>query len=147
MASEIRAGFTRDLTEVSERLEAVEHGLARLLGDVVTDSTRPLIAEIKGLLPFDPTHRGWRGRHRRRDPGHIRDSIRALVDRRGLAIRTTHPGGPVHWWGGSISPRKTTIDIAHAPGAGDDFTTRKADQIGRDLDEAVGRLLAEHGLR
>jgi hypothetical protein len=146
MASTIRAGFGHDLTEVADALEAVEFGLSEKLRQLTVEKAGPLATEIRALLPFDPRHRGWRGHPKRRDPGHIRDSVQAVHDQRGLAIRTSHPGGAVHWFGGTINPRTTDITIRHSPGAGDEFTSRKADEIGRELAEAVDRLLDESGL-
>lgn len=150
MASAIKAGFGHELDHLRADLESVEIGLGRLVAEVAKPKLAPLIAEMQKLLPFDPSHRGWRGEHKDRDPGHIRDSLRGGTFARGgtsgLTVYTTHPGGPVHWWGGTISPRKAEIEITAKPGAGEQFTAKTADQVGQDVKEALDRLLAEHGL-
>lgn len=145
MASTIRASF-RNIADVQAALESVELGLGRLIGDVAKEQLTPIIHEVQTLLPFDPTHRGWKGEHKRPDPGHIRDSVVGGVTGNALTIRSTHPGGPVHWWGGTIAPRGAEITIERRLGAGPDFTSRKAEQVGRDVENALDRLCREHGL-
>lgn len=149
MANIIRGGFTHTLEEVRDSLEAVEDGLGRLVGETGKTHLAPLIAEVKGLLPYDSTHRGWRGWNpttwKARDPGHIRDSITGGVTATSFTVVTTHPGGSVHWWGGSIKPAGSTIRIEHLPGAGDDFTSREAETVAADIDRALGQLLRRHG--
>lgn len=151
MASYIKAGFEHDLAELRADLESVELGLGSLVAKVAKPKLAPLIAEMQKLLPFDPSHRGWRGEHKHPDPGHIRDSLRGgtftRADSSGLTVYTSHPGGPVHWWGGTISPREAEIQIKARPGAGDQFTAKTAEKVGQDVKEALDRLLAEHGLK
>lgn len=146
MAMTVTADFTHDIVEVLEDLEAVEEGLGRILGDVIVREMKPVIAEMKRLLPRDPAHRGWRGWNSSwrapRDPGHIRESLVAEVMRnRGARVRTTHPGGPVWWWGGSIAPSGHVITIRKHSQAGEDFTLRQADEIGQKIEDAIDRLL------
>lgn len=150
MASYVKAGFGRDLRLLQEELDAIDVGLARLVKDTANAHVGPIIAEVQALLPFDPEHRGWKrgGRGRkRRDPGHIRDSVHAdPLSRGALTIVSSHSGGPVHWWSGTIAPKGTEIKIERRPGAGADYVSRKADEVGRDVADALDRLIAEHGL-
>lgn len=146
MALTIKAGFGTDLVELAEDLEAVEHGLSKLLGEIIGEKVQPIVAEMQGLLPYDSAHRGWRGETKRRDPGHIRDSLKGELNRSGAVIRTSHPGGPVHWWGGVISPRNAEIEIRKHPEGGEDFTSSKAEEVGRALEDAVERFLQRRGL-
>lgn len=143
--SEIRGSFP-DLRELQRDLESVELGLGRLIGEVAREKLGPVIGEIQALLPFDPSHRGWRGNHKRADPGHIRDSPKGTVTGNSLRIQSAHPGAGVQWWSGTIAPRGTTITIERRPGAGADFTSRKAKEVERDLQQAYDRLAREHGL-
>jgi hypothetical protein len=145
MASEIKATFP-DLRELQRDLESVELGLGHLVAEVAAEQLGQIIAEVQALLPFDPEHRGWRGKHKRPDPGHIRDSVKGAVSGNSLIVRSTHPGGPVHWWSGTIAPRGTELTIERRPGAGPDFVSSKEAQVGRDLQQAYDRLAREHGL-
>lgn len=146
MASTIKAGFGHDLQELIRDLDSFEFGLGKLVGEVAREQLGPVVAEVPALLPFDPEHRGWRGKHKRPDPGHIRASVKGSTAGNSLTVRTTHPGGPVHWWSGTIAPRGHEITITRRPGAGPDFVSRKAAQVGRDVEAALDRLKSEHGL-
>lgn len=149
MPSAVTIAFP-DLQSLRQDLDSVELGLGRLVGEVGRKKLAPLVAEVQGLMPFDPSHRGWRGHDEtwraKDDPGHIRDSVTGGSARDRFTVYTTHPGGPVHWWGGSIRPRGVSIAIHHEAGAGEDFTSVKADEVARDLDSALGELLDLHRL-
>lgn len=138
-----------DLQEVQQDLDAVEIGLASLVAKVAKEQLGPVIAEVEKHLPYDPSHRGWAGWNpswKHKDPGHIRDSIEGSSDRGGLVIRTTHPGGPVHWWGGTIAPSGHPITITRQAGAGKDFQSTTANKVAHDVENALDRLCREHGL-
>lgn len=139
------------LTEVQQDLEAVRLGLGSLVGEVSKKELGPLIAEVEQHLPYDPAHRGWRGFKKgdwkaSKDPGHIKASVVGGVAGNSLTIRSTHPGGPVHWWGGTIAPSGTPIHIERQAGAGPDFESRTADKVARNVESALDRLCREHGL-
>lgn len=147
----INAGFGRDLDQVRADLDAVQVGLGKLIAQTAKDELRPIVSEVEQLLPFDPTHRGWKGWNpagwkAKRDPGHIRASVRGGTTTKVLTVYTTHPGGPVHWWGGKIAPAGTTIEIRHRPGAGAEFTSKTSDKVANDLGRALDQLCAAHGL-
>lgn len=142
----LKTGFGHTLDDVRRDLDSVEIGLGRLVGEVGKRKLGPLIAEVQALMPFDPTHRGWRGEHKAPDPGHIRESITGSSSASRFSVVTTHPGGPVHWWGGTIRPRKTPIEIHHEAGAGEDFVSKTGDEVAADIESALDHLLRRHGL-
>lgn len=146
MALTVKAAFGHDLEKLRRDLDAVEVGLGRLVGEVAKEELTPVLAEVAGLLPHDPLHRGWRGKEKRQDPGHISDSVRGSTDATGLLVYSSHPGGPVHWWGGTIEPRQHTIEIHSPAGAGREFVSKEAEAVGRRVDDALDRLMTEHGL-
>lgn len=150
MALIVKARFGHDLDELRADLESVESGLGKLVGEVGKRKLGPLVAEVQGLMPFDPEHRGWppgdEGKPDPEDPGHIRDSIKGGSSATRFNVYTTHPGGPVHWWGGAIRPRGPTITIEHAPGAGEDFISKVDEDVVADIDDALDRLLRRNGL-
>lgn len=145
MALILKARFGHDLDEVRQALDAVEVGLGKLVGEVGSKKLGPLIAEVQGFLPYDPTHRGWpptdMGEPDPLDPGHIRDSVTGSSDSSRFNIITTHPGGPVHWWGGTIRPRGVPITIRKEAGAGEDFTSKVEEDVARDVTQALDDLL------
>jgi hypothetical protein len=138
-----------DLQAVRDSLDALEVGLAPLVGKTAAKRLGPVIAEVEQHLPYDPTHRGWKGwdpSWASKDPGHVRSSVVGAATGNGLVIRSTHPGGPVHWWGGTIAPSGHPITITRQPGAGLDFAAKTADKVARDVENALDRLCREHGL-
>lgn len=139
-----------DIDALRRDLDSVEIGLGWLVGEVGREKLQPLVAEVQGLMPFDARHRGWPpgdiGEPDPEDPGHIRDSIKGTSSATRLSVATTHPGGPVHWWGGTIRPRGTPIEIHNEAGAGEDFTSRVADEVVRDVEDALDSLLRRHHL-
>jgi hypothetical protein len=144
----IKAGFP-NLQDVQDDLEAVEIGAGRLVNDVAKKQLGPVVAEVEQHLPYDPQHRGWKGwdaSWASRDPGHIRDSVVGSTAGGGLTVRSTHPGGPVHWWSGTIAPSGTPITITRQAGAGPDFQSKTADKVALDVENALDRLCREHGL-
>lgn len=146
----ITAAFDHDINEVEESLAAVERDVGKLIREVAKRELAPVVASIKALLPYDPAHRGWKGHdstwHAKKDPGHIRDSVVAAVAGNSLVVRSTHPGGPVHWWGGTIRPRSSVIEIHPRPGGGAEFVTAEAERAGDRFDSALGELLHSHNL-
>lgn len=146
MALILKARLGHDLDELRRDLDSVELGLGKLVGDVGKRKLGPLVRDVKALMPFDPTHRGWKGEHKAPDPGHVRDSISGTATRARFSVVTTHPGGPVHWWGGTISPRRAAITIHGRPGGGDEFIDRTAEEVVAEIDKALDDLLRRHGL-
>lgn len=153
MASYVRAGFGRDLAALIADLESVEIGLGRIVAETLVPKLDPLVAEIRALMPFDPSHRGWRAartrqsRRKRRDPGHIRDSVRGGMRGSTLVIEAGHPGGAPTWWAPShIEPKGSVIELKHRPGTGHDFESAAAEEVGRAVQQAYDRLAREHGL-
>lgn len=144
MALTVRAGF-HDVEEVRRDLDSLEVGLSKVVSVFARRRFGPVLAEVQGLMPFDSEHRGWRGHdaswHDPEDPGHIRASVTGRPLAGGFAIETSHPGGPVHWWGGAIRPRESVIEIHHLAGAGEDFVSKEAEDAGRRFDEDVEREL------
>lgn len=146
MGSTVKASVP-DLRDLERQLLALDTRLKGLVGDVARSKLGPLVREVSEAFPFDPAHRGWGraktrpSRGKRRDPGHIRDSVAGTVDRGQLAIRTTHPGGAVHWWGGTIAPKGASIRIPQS--GGEDFSSRKAREVADAVAVALERLLRE----
>lgn len=149
MALRLSARFGHDLEDLRQDLDSVEVGLGKLVGEVGKRKLAPLVAEVQGLMPYDPEHRGWpagdRGERDPQDPGHIQDSVHGGVARNSFTVFTTHPGGPVHWWGGTIRPQGPVITIVPQAGAGEEFTSKVGDEVVADIDNALGDLLRRHG--
>lgn len=150
MASFVKAGFGRDLNQARLDLDSVGIGLGKLVSERAKEKLTPILSEVRALLPYDSTHRGWDGFDpswkAKRDPGHIRDSVKGGTLGNTLTVYSSHPGGPTHWWSGTISPKGHPLTIHHLPGAGQDFVSKTADRVGRDVADALDRLCAEHGL-
>lgn len=152
MALVLKASFGHDLDELRADLEAVEIGLGRLVNKVGKRKLAPLVAEVQALMPFDAEHRGWpagdRGEPDPEDPGHIRESVKGGIGTTSnrFGIFTTHPGGPVHWWGGTIRPKGHTITIHPEPGAGEEFVSKTADEVVAAVDDEFDQLLRRNRL-
>lgn len=143
MASTIRIKVP-DMRELRADLESVELGLGRALNEAALLAAEPILAEAKRLAPFDAEHRGWKGAQAD-DPGHIRDSLHVRPAPYGAALYTTHPGAPVHEFGGTIAPNGHPFRITQklfAQTAGE----TQAGQAAERADEALERLLREHNL-
>lgn len=144
MAATIHIGVP-DLRDLRADLDAVQIGLGRQVNKALATSAKPIAALARDLAPFDATHRGWRWNHPYPDPGHIRDNIKARGAAYGAAIVSTHPGGPVHEFGGSIAPRGKPIQIertAYTQKAG----ATLGERVERDAMDALDELLDRHNL-
>ena len=131
------------LVELRKDLDSAELGLGREVNRVARAMAYPVVAETARNAPFDPEHRG----HPDDDLPHIKDSFSVRVIPGGAAIVTSHPGGPVWEFGGTIYPQgpDQPIDIpeyAMARRAGED----KADEAEAAAGRAVDRLLRQHNL-
>lgn len=139
MASSIRAAWA-GLADTQRDLDAVEHGIGRLVPAAVAAAAEPIVARARALTPVGPGPRG---------PGdalpHIAATLYAQPRGSGAAIVSTHPGGPVLEYGGTIAPRGTPITIKSQA-----MAHRAADAtlaaVDRDLEQRLNALLREHGL-
>jgi phage gpG-like protein len=130
------------LRELLRDLDAIDEEIGRAVREAIAAGAEPILRRANTLAPFDPLHRGHR-KGAKTDPGHIRDSLYLEPAPGGARLRTTHPGAPVHHWGGTIAPRGTAITIrakefASKAGREVDIT----DHVAREID----RLLAAHNL-
>lgn len=150
MAVLLKARFRNDLRELRADLESVERGMGRLVGEVGKRELAPLVAEVQGLMPFDSTHRGWKSHdenwNAKEDPGHIRESVSGVSSANRFSVVTTHPGGPVHWWGGQIRPHGGEITIRPEAGAGENFVSKVEADVVDAIDDALDQLLRRHRL-
>lgn len=144
MASTVRIAAP-DTRELSRDLEAVEIGLGRALHQAIADAAEPIVLpEAKRLAPFDAEHRGWKG-SAENDPGHIRDSLHLRAAPYGAALFTTHPGAPVHEFGGTIAPSGHPFYIAPKAFAQTAGETREG-ALAERVDQAIDRFLRQHNL-
>lgn len=142
MPSTIRLSIS-DLREIRADLEAVEDGLGAAVDRAILQVAAPVLGRAERLAPYDSTHRGHRGSDE--DPGHIRDSLHMRPTPYGAALYSTHPGAPVHEYGGTIAPKGTPFFIppqAYALTAGESH----ADALERKATVEVDRLLRHHDL-
>lgn len=150
MALILKARFRHDLEELRRDLDSVEVGLGKLVSEVGKKKLAPLVAEVQGLMPFDPQHRGWpagdEGKPDSEDPGHIRDSVKGGSSATRFNVYTTHPGGPWHWWGGTIRPKGHPITIRPEAAPGTDFVSKVEHDVVDSIDDALDGLLRRHGL-
>jgi phage gpG-like protein len=133
----VKGPDTRDLLY---ELSLVSKDLKRTVEAALVDAAKPVLAQARRNAPYDPSHRGWRGNTAASDPGHIRDSLELRKAPYGVALTTSHPGAPVHHWGGHIAPRGDPI---YFPGT--EFATRAAEQqagaVSNRVETAIDRLL------
>lgn len=138
-----------DLPGLLQDIQAVDRDLAREVRQAIAQAAEPIVTLAEQYAPHDPTHRGWKGWHSgwaSKDPGHIKDSL--FIRRTGGAtveLRTRHPGGPVHHWGGTIAPSGSPIRIErseYAIRAGEE----RIDDVADRVQNAVDHLLTRHNL-
>lgn len=144
MASTVRIA-SGDLRELRRDLDAVEVGLGREVSKALLSAAEPMLATAVAGAPFDATHRGWKGRDVEDDPGHLRESLHLQPTPYGVALYTTHPGGAVHEYGGTIAPKGHPFTIkrsAFAETAGETHAGR----LERRAEDSVDDLLRRHNL-
>lgn len=137
-----------DLRGAVEALEDVEKGMGRRVREAILEAARPILTQAIKNAPYDEAHRGWASWNsqtwKHADPGHVRDALEIRTASYGAAITTSHPGGPAHEFGGTISPSGHPITIdktAYAERAGD----TQADRVEAAGQRAIDVLLREHG--
>jgi hypothetical protein len=109
MADTIRASF-QNLNEVRRQLNAIEIGLPKELTSELEESSRYLVGLTRLLTPVGPGPGPWLG-HSDDDLPHMRDMFEVQARGGTIALITTHPGGLVHEWGGTIQPAGQPITI------------------------------------
>lgn len=143
MASRLYVKADRAFDDLLAELRRVDREMEGRVAQAIVRGSDPILAQARRNAPYDPTHRGHRHAHAQgSDPGHIRDSLGLRAAPYGAALYTTHPGAPVHHWGGSIAPRGTPIYFERS-----EFATRageqKADRVAEAVDREIDRLLSD----
>ena len=132
-----------DLRHLLLDLDAIDRDLGREVRQAIVDASEPILETARKGAPYDPAHRGHKGNEA--DPGHIRDSLHVRKAPYGAALYATHPGAPVHHWGGTIAPRGTPISIE-----GDEFATKAgqlhAGRVSERVERSIDSLLRSHNL-
>ena len=132
------------LRDLLRDLDAIDKDFGQTVRQAIVRAADPILAQAKRNAPYDPTHRGHRHHlGSAADPGHIRDSLFIEEAPRGANLRTTHPGAPVHHWGGTIAPRGTSITIKRQ-----EFASRAGQQtdISDRVEREIAALLEAHNL-
>lgn len=163
-----------DAKDVADNLDAIADGLDRPISNVLGAGARKIAVGAHELMRERPEG-AWKGSSGAEIPGHIRDYYEARMSGRLAAVvQSAHPAAPVWEWGGEIHPllgasmhhflsRSTVaggmrlqlkaqdklrppwtfqIPAEHPVGRSAD---QQEEQITRDLDDAISRLVTEHG--
>lgn len=139
MADTIRAGF-QDIPDVRRDFESVKAGLGRELTALLRSEADTVARATKPFTPLGPGPTSAKD-----NLPHIADTISGAALPTGAAVVTTHPGGPVLEYGGTISPRGHPITFkqhAMAHKAGEAQLPR----LERDVTQRINDLLRTHGL-
>lgn len=134
MADTLRLPVGFDTTELQRDLESVEHGLGRTLTDVLRKTAGIVADTAPRFTPYDPAHD-----YTRKDGlPHLRDTFGARAAGGTATVTTTHPGGPVHEFGGTIAPRSHGVT-----GHGADIHIKPSQMAHRALDAVQDRVSAD----
>lgn len=149
MADTIRLPVGVDVAELRRDLESVEVGLDKLVTEALREAGTTVVRATPPFAPFDPDHD-----FKRKDGlPHLRETFSARVlGGRTATIGTTHPGGQVHEYGGTIAPRTHGVtrqgaDIKIKPSRmAHKAADKVAPQLEQDLARRLQRLVREHNL-
>lgn len=133
----LRTDFDR-LKDLQADLEAVQIGLGRQVASAKSEASGIIAGRARRLTPVGPGPIAGAKHPDDRLP-HIRDTIRGTA--RGVV--TTHPGGLVHEWGGTIRPRGAPIQIRRSAMT-QKGAAREQARVERLLDRRVDELLDRH---
>ncbi len=139
MTQTVRVGI-QGLRETQRDLEAVSLGLGRELARVIREGADSLVPAARSNTPFGPGPQSARD-----NLPHIGDTLSARASATTASIVSSHPGAPVHEYGGEIAPKGVPITIrqsAMAHRAGEQELPR----FERDLKSAIDALVAKHDL-
>ncbi len=135
----VTAGF-QDVGDVRRDLESVRLGLGRELTALLRSSGDSVARKTGTLTPRGPGPQSVKD-----NLPHIGSTMVAVATTTGVAVATTHPGGAVLNFGGTISPRGVPITFERhlmAQKAGE----AELPGLERDVTRRVNDLLAAHGL-
>jgi hypothetical protein len=142
MADSVKLHVAIDLRGLQQDLESVQLGLGPAAGRAVRSTAEIVAGATPALTPVDPGHRADRKDHL---PHLAETYATATISATAAAITTSHPGGPVHEYGGTIAPKGKAITIEASAMAHRAFD-QQADRAEENLARNVDRLLTENHL-